>query len=100
MLRVSAANFGCLESKCFKAGESAGCLRNPSRVRPSSCHLQSVALFDDMNSRCSLLLIGKYRRTFLGTLCTCLPSGFFFTDFQREVLHIGQLSASLLFFQN
>ena len=48
ILRLSALNSGCLQSKSFQTGESAGCLNNPSFVRPSTCHHASLAAFGDM----------------------------------------------------
>ena len=77
----------CIASKCFQAGESAGCRSKPSLVRPSSCHLMSGAVLEDMNSLWSLLFKGKWWTTFWGTLWTRLPSSPTLSLFHLLVWH-------------
>jgi hypothetical protein len=65
MLRESRANQSCFLSNSFHTIESAGCLRvlSPSS-HPSLCHLICLAISFDVNNRCNLGFIGKYRKTF------------------------------------
>jgi hypothetical protein len=58
---LSDEKFGYKLSNDFHASPLAGCLNMPSFVQPFACHLIWVAVCCDINSLCSLGMIGNHR---------------------------------------